>query len=151
MIVSSIISSPLGKLCIIEDNEIVLCISEYRGTSPVTVTDSNCVRQIKEYFNGIRKEFNLVYRLDGTEFQKMVWRECMRIPYGHTVSYGYIAEKIGKPKAVRAVGMALSRNPILLIIPCHRVTGKNGTGGFRLGLEAKKLLLSLENKSLISE
>jgi len=103
------------------------------------------IAQLEEYFKGERKSFELEILPAGTEFQQSVWQELQNIPYGHTASYSQIAQKIGTPKGCRAVGMANSRNPIPIIIPCHRVIGKNGTlTGFGGGLDTKKFLLDLE-------
>jgi methylated-DNA-[protein]-cysteine S-methyltransferase len=102
--------------------------------------------QVEEYLTGKRKEFDLPVKLDGTAFQKKVWLALDKIPYGKTVSYEEIAETIGQPTAQRAVGNAVGRNPLLLIVPCHRVIKKNGeTGNFGAGKEIKKLLLNLES------
>ncbi|MDO4550417.1 MAG: methylated-DNA--[protein]-cysteine S-methyltransferase [Planctomycetia bacterium] len=102
-------------------------------------------RQLQEYLVGKRKIFDLPLAPQGTEFQKKVWRELLKIPYGQTVSYKYIAEKIGNSRAARAVGMANHRNPIPIFIPCHRVVGASGNlTGFRGGLEIKQKLLKIE-------
>jgi methylated-DNA-[protein]-cysteine S-methyltransferase len=102
-------------------------------------------RQLTEYFDGQRKAFDLPLRPDGTEFQLDVLRELQKIPYGTTVSYRDIAERIGRPKAVRAVGAANGRNPLPIVIPCHRVIGSSGDlTGFGGGLATKEALLRLE-------
>lgn len=102
-------------------------------------------QQLTEYFAGERKKFDLPLALQGTEFQLLVLKELSRIPYGETVSYGEIAKRIGRPKAVRAVGAANGRNPIPIIIPCHRVIGSSGDlTGFGGGLDTKTELLRLE-------
>ena len=102
-------------------------------------------RQIGEYFAGERRDFDLPLRLSGTDFQVSVLEALQEIPYGETVSYGDIAKRIGRPKAVRAVGAANGRNPLPIVVPCHRVIGSDGSlTGFAGGLEAKKLLLRLE-------
>lgn len=103
---------------------------------------------LKRYFNGEKLDFSKipVTFLFGTEMEKMVWKELMRIPYGKTVSYSYLAEKIGIHSAQRFVGNAVGKNPIPVIIPCHRVVRKDGTlGGFSAGLHVKKYLLTLES------
>lgn len=106
---------------------------------------SEPLHQLQEYFAGKRQEFELQIDPQGTPFQKEVWRELCRIPYGKTASYQAIAERLGKPKACRAVGMANGRNPLPIIIPCHRIIGKNGTlTGFGGGLPMKRQLLDLE-------
>jgi methylated-DNA-[protein]-cysteine S-methyltransferase len=103
--------------------------------------------QVTEYFEGKRTRFNLPLALHGTEFQLAVWRALQKIPYGETRSYGEIAVSIGRPKAVRAVGMANNRNPISIIVPCHRVIGHDGKlVGYGGGLPLKKRLLELEKK-----
>ncbi len=102
--------------------------------------------QLKEYFSGKRKEFDLPLEFQGTAFQKQVWKALSRIPYGKTFSYQEIAQQIGAPKACRAVGAANGKNPISIIVPCHRVIGANGTlTGFAGGIATKEKLLNLEN------
>jgi methylated-DNA-[protein]-cysteine S-methyltransferase len=102
-------------------------------------------RQLGEYFAGDRKQFDLPLKLSGTDFQVRVLEELQRIPYGETTSYGAIAKSIGRPKAMRAVGAANGRNPIPIIIPCHRVIGSGGDlTGFGGGLDTKAALLRLE-------
>jgi methylated-DNA-[protein]-cysteine S-methyltransferase len=101
--------------------------------------------QIKEYFDGKRKQFKLPLAMHGTEFQLAVWHALQDIPYGETRSYKEIAASIGRPKAVRAVGMANNRNPISIIVPCHRVIGHDGKlVGYGGGLPLKQYLLELE-------
>lgn len=101
--------------------------------------------QLAEYFSGERKDFDLPLRIAGTEFQLSVLEALQEIPYGETRSYGAIAKQIGRPKAVRAVGAANGRNPIPIIVPCHRVIGHTGDlTGFGGGLDTKKALLRLE-------
>ncbi|WP_071393728.1 methylated-DNA--[protein]-cysteine S-methyltransferase [Bacillus tuaregi] len=105
------------------------------------------IAQIKEYLEGTRTSFSIPFDYQGTEFQQAVWKALCEIPYGVTKSYSDIAQHIQKPSAVRAVGTAIGKNPILISIPCHRVVGKNGAlTGFRGGLEMKKLLLDLERR-----
>jgi methylated-DNA-[protein]-cysteine S-methyltransferase len=102
-------------------------------------------RQLREYFSGTLKEFDIPLLMDGTEFQKRVWKMLQTIPYGETISYGELAKKIGDPKAVRAVGAANGQNPIPIIVPCHRVIGSDGSlTGFGGGIENKRKLLELE-------
>jgi methylated-DNA-[protein]-cysteine S-methyltransferase len=107
------------------------------------------VKQLDEYFRGERQEFELELAPRGTPFQLAVWNELQRIPYGTTISYRELAERIGKPSAVRAVGAANGANPIPIVIPCHRVIGANGTlVGYGGGLQLKRALLALENPQL---
>ena len=102
-------------------------------------------RQLREYFNGERREFDLPLRLGGTEFQVSVLKALQEIPYGETTSYGEVAKRIGRPRAVRAVGAANGRNPIPIVVPCHRVIGSTGDlTGFGGGLDTKEALLRLE-------
>ena len=105
----------------------------------------NTFWQLHEYFAGVRKEFKIPFDIAGTEFQKKVWKELQKIPYGKTASYKKIAEKVGGSSYVRAVGRANSQNPIPIIIPCHRVINTNGKiGGYSLGISIKEKLLELE-------
>lgn len=106
---------------------------------------ANACIQLNEYFAGRRKEFDLPLKLNGTEFQVSVLEALQDIPYGKTTSYGEIAKRIGRPKAVRAVGAANGRNPIPIVVPCHRVIGSTGDlTGFGGGLDTKEALLRLE-------
>jgi len=110
---------------------------------------SEVIRQLQAYFGGELKDFDLPLSLEGTEFQLRVWNALRAIPYGETISYARLAERIGNPKAVRAVGLANGSNPIPIIVPCHRVIGSDGSlTGFGGGLSTKKMLLELENKQL---
>jgi methylated-DNA-[protein]-cysteine S-methyltransferase len=109
-----------------------------RALAPVT-------RQLEEYFAGRRKVFDLDLAPEGTEFQRRVWERLLEIPYGETISYGTLARRVGNPAASRAVGLANGRNPIAIIVPCHRVIGSNGTlTGYGGGLPIKQKLLELE-------
>lgn len=104
-------------------------------------------RQLEEYFAGRRKEFEADLNPRGTEFQKAVWKAILEIPYGETRSYAEIAERIGKPRAYRAVGQAASKNPIAILIPCHRVVGSDGSlVGYAGGADLKSRLLELERR-----
>ena len=101
--------------------------------------------ELKEYFEGGRKVFDIPIKLNGTDFQKKVWEELLKIPYGETKSYLDIAKSIGNPKACRAVGMANNKNKIIIIVPCHRVIGSNKKlVGYAGGLDVKEKLLNLE-------
>ena len=110
---------------------------------------ANARKQLTDYFAGHRKSFDLSLdreALSGTDFQRRVWSELEKIPYGITISYGELAKRVGNPAAVRAVGLANGRNPISIIVPCHRVIGANGTlTGYGGGLERKRWLLELES------
>jgi methylated-DNA-[protein]-cysteine S-methyltransferase len=109
-------------------------------------------RQLKEYFAGKRREFDLPLRMEGTEFQQRVWRELTKIPFGETRSYGQLAKRIDNPNGSRAVGLANGRNPIAIIVPCHRVIGADGSlTGFGGGLDRKEWLLTHEGQPVTSE
>ena len=104
-------------------------------------------KNLLDYFEGRSKEFNFELCIEGTEFQKKVWSEMIKIPYGETISYGELAQRVGCPKGARAVGMACNKNKIPIIIPCHRVVGKNGKlTGFAGGLQTKEFLLKIEGE-----
>ena len=102
--------------------------------------------QLGEYFRGERESFSLPLSLSGTEFQRRVWAEIEKNPFGETCSYGEIARRIGHPGASRAVGSACRANPVLLLVPCHRVTAAGRRGGYVLGADAKEYLLTLEGR-----
>ena len=102
-------------------------------------------RELAAYFAGERRTFDLPLRPQGTDFQKAVWAELQKVPFGSRTSYGELAERIGRPAAARAVGGAVGKNPLLVLIPCHRVLGKDGSlTGFSAGLDLKTALLALE-------
>lgn len=118
---------------------------KFRQASKVNSEEYSFHEQIIEYLNGRRKSFSLPLDLRGTDFQKKVWNELIKIPYGETRTYKDIARSINVPQGYRAVGNALNKNPVLIVIPCHRVIGSDGKlTGFRGGLELKAKLLELE-------
>lgn len=133
---------------IIEENGYIVKIgvvdSIYEGVSSSLVVNE-CIKELDEYFNKKRKVFNVPIKLNGTLFQMKVFEVLKSIPYGHTLSYEDVAILIGKPKASRAVGNACNKNPIMIVVPCHRVIGKNGKlVGFAYGTDLKEELLELE-------
>ncbi len=141
----------IGKIHVAEsDNKIFrlfLPVDTLPGETEVRATPllREAEDQIKAYLKGKLKAFSLPLNPQGTSFMKNVWKSLLLIPYGEMSSYQEIAEEIGAPKACRAVGLANNRNPIPILIPCHRVVGKNGAlTGYRGGLEIKKALLALE-------
>lgn len=143
-------NSPAGVLKIEMKGGSVVGISiaekaeDTAGSLPATVS-----AELDEYFSGARREFSFPVTMQGTEFQKEVWKELQLIPYGSTATYGQIAARTGNPRASRAVGMACNRNPLLIAVPCHRVVGANGKLiGFAAGLDVKLKLLQLEKKSV---
>lgn len=150
-------SSPFGTLYVGEDKEKICRISFFDDKCFVDAQASyketslllSAKKQFDEYFVGKRQEFNLPLLLKGTDFQNLVWKELMNIPYGNVTTYSDIATAIGRPKAFRAVGMANHDNPLPIIIPCHRVLGKNGKlTGYAYGLDVKEKLLTLEKAAL---
>ena len=140
--------SPIGVLEIELKNDIVLGLKVVEScgkASEATGYFAEVAKQLNEYFAGKRTKFELNIYPKGTGFQKKVWAELLKIPYGKTKSYQEIAEAVAKPKAQRAVGSACNKNPILLIIPCHRVISKTGKlTGFACGVDRKEQLLKLE-------
>ena len=148
--------SPVGRLTLIGSGDHLVGL-RFEGERPPTgsVRDDrrlrDAVAQLDEYFAGRRTRFDLPLAPPGTPFQKAVWRALTRIPYGETASYGDIARAIGKPAASRAIGSANHRNPIAIVIPCHRVIGADGSmTGYGGGLDRKRLLLSLEARRVPS-
>ena len=142
----------LGSVTLVEEDGALLAISTHRsweGIVQETPLIKEAYHQLIEYLQGNRKTFHLPLRMKGTDFQVTVWKALCDIPYGETRSYKQIAEAIGNPKAVRAVGLANNKNPLLVVVPCHRVIGANGKlVGYAAGIEKKEFLLKLE-KSLL--
>ncbi len=117
-----------------------------------TALSDGAARQVRQYLAGERRTFELPVQLTGTDFQRAVWRALSAIPYGETATYGEIARRIGRPGAARAVGAAAGRNPVCLVIPCHRCVGAGGAlTGFTCGLWRKEKLLALEKKPFTKE
>jgi methylated-DNA-[protein]-cysteine S-methyltransferase len=111
-----------------------------------TIVMDNCFKELNEYVKGIKRNFNIKTLAIGTEFQQNVWLFLQKIPYGETISYKDVANSIGMPKAFRAVGNAVGKNPIPIIIPCHRVILNNGKiGGYSGGISIKRILMNIEN------
>ena len=151
-------ASPIGRLLVVAEGKAVTEIHfpnkrvrparDWEEGSPLL---RRAAKQLEQYFAGRRKAFDLPLEPRGTEFQRAVWAELQRIDYGGTVSYGELATRIARPKAVRAVGAANGANPIPIVIPCHRVIGANGKlTGFGGGLPTKKKLLALESGAALS-
>ncbi len=143
-------SSPIGDLFITANHDALLRINwnirnyEYNSNEITELT----ILQLKEYFAGKRKTFTIPLKLEGTPFQKSVWEALQKIEYGTSKSYSWISKKINNPKATRAVGNANNKNPIPIIVPCHRVIRADGRlGGYAGGLEIKKYLLNLEREN----
>lgn len=147
--------TPIGVICIKEKNECITSIYLDENISEVEECETRLIKQtytqLMEYFKGKRTSFDIPIELNGTKFQKKVWKALLEIPYGKTYSYKDIAKKIGNENACRAVGGANNKNPIIIIVPCHRVIGKNGSlVGYACGLDIKQKLLDIElkNKSM---
>lgn len=145
--------TPIGRLLLLADEagltEIRFAREEGHAIEPewtgVSALLAEAARQLDAYFAGTLRDFDLPLAAAGTEFMKNVWAELVRIPFGQTVSYGELAERIGNPKASRAVGLANGKNPLPIVVPCHRVIGANGKlTGFAGGLDLKRRLLQLE-------
>ena len=149
----------IGKIGIIETHNNITSVGFVNGTEDTQVEDiavnetpllKEAGKQLQQYLEGNRKYFDLPLLPAGTEFQKKVWGILQTIPYGETWSYKEVAEKVGSPKAARAVGMANNRNPIAIFIPCHRVIGADGKlVGYGGGLHIKEYLLNLEKQNRI--
>lgn len=153
MILKKCIKTPVGYLTLITDTKFLIEVrwekSSFNETHPILLMAES---QLEEYFSGKRNSFNVPLSADGTLFQKMVWNALGTIPIGHTTTYGALAGQLGNPKASRAVGLANSKNPLPIFVPCHRVIGKNGElTGFLGGLKAKEKLLKHEQVFLDSQ
>ena len=147
-----IVPSPVGPLTLTQEDQALtgLHFGEHpqQGAEGPTPLLEEAARQLEEYFAGQRKEFSLPLAPKGTEFQLRVWQALLQIPYGETRSYGELAAMVGNPKACRAVGGANHRNPLSILIPCHRVVGTGGSlTGYAGGLSVKEFLLKLESEA----
>ena len=145
-----------GKILVVSDGSAITALyvkdmAIPNGRNEADALTDRVAEQLEEYFSGKRKEFDIPLHPQGTDFQRSVWKELQRIPYGETISYKQMAINIGNPKACRAVGLANNKNPISIIIPCHRVIGSNGAlVGYGGGLDMKRKLLDLEKKHFLS-
>jgi len=152
-IYKTVLKTPIGYLLITASNRELISVnfitcrvkSELSKTKPEILKAAE--KQLIEYFSGKRKKFNIKLKYEGTEFQKKVWKQLKRIPYGKTMSYKDIAKLIGKPKSARAIGNANNKNKIPIIIPCHRVISSNDElSGYGGGAEKKEYLLQFERE-----
>ena len=147
------VDTSVGRLYLAEENG---CLVRLDGGEPgkediiqETTLLVNATKQLKEYFAGKRRQFEIPIHMEGSDFQKKVWNALTRIPYGETRSYGEIAREVGSPGSARAVGGACHHNPVMIMVPCHRVIGSNGRlVGFGGGLPIKEALLRLEGISI---
>ena len=145
-----ITASPLGYIKILGNKDGLVSISilnsEEKITDIIPIELQDCVHQLNEYFEGKRTQFDLQLNPEGTDFQKKVWKLLQTIPYGKTMSYLQLSQQIGDVKAIRAVANANGRNPIWIVVPCHRVIGSNGNlTGYAGGLQRKQWLLEHES------
>lgn len=151
----TVIDSPIGELLLLGDGLALRGLYMQAGRKPARIASqsqrspaafTDVRTQLHEYFAGERTSFDTPLAMEGNSFERRVWRALSDIPHGETVSYGEIARRIGRPMAARAVGLANGRNPIAVIVPCHRVIGADGTlTGYGGGLERKRFLLELES------
>jgi len=150
--------SPVGPLLLAGDSD-ALCLVSFESSKHAAPPQGDwkhdnapfaeVIRQLQAYFRGELRQFDVPLALEGTEFQRRVWNALQAIPYGETISYLQLAERIGNSRAVRAVGLANGSNPIPIIVPCHRVIGSDGSlTGFGGGISTKKKLLELESRQL---
>jgi methylated-DNA-[protein]-cysteine S-methyltransferase len=149
------IDSPIGTLLLVGDGHALHRVDMQQGRRPTRIDPSwqrdpealaDAATQLSEYFAGSRRAFELDLSMAGNPFERRVWDELVEIPYGETASYGEIAQRVGAASAARAVGLANGRNPIAVIVPCHRVIGADGSlTGYGGGLERKRFLLDLES------
>lgn len=152
MIKYKVFSTPAGWIKLIEDQGFLVKLEllndrEEGGQESILLEETE--KQLSAYFRGERKSFDLPLKFHGTDFQEKVWKVLQTIPYGQTRSYKQVAEAIGNEKASRAVGGANNKNPLPILVPCHRVVGSNGAMvGYGLGLPVKKQLLALEGIEL---
>ncbi len=151
------IKSPIGNIFFVWKKEGVLLVGFIEGDYSEKLSDfikdnfriirstSPLESQLKEYFEGVRKEFGLKLIMNGTPYQEKVWKELLKVPYGETISYGELAKRVGNPKGARSIGMAAYLNRIGIIIPCHRVIRSSGDiGGYASGVSKKRWLLEHE-------
>ena len=145
-----IIKLPLGFTKIVGDEDGITSIyildSDEKTTDIIPEVLEDCAHQLREYFEGKRTQFDLQINLEGSEFQKKVWNQLQTIPYGKTISYLQLSQQLGDVKAIRAVANANGKNPLWIVIPCHRVIGSDGSlTGYAGGLHRKQWLLEHEN------
>ena len=142
----TVIQSPMGPLTLFaQDNRLTaLVFGDFGGYDHLPLFEM-ARRQLEEYFAGVRQNFDLPLDPGGTDFQRWVWRALLDIPYGKAISYRELARRVDRPKGFQAVGQANGKNPLPILIPCHRVIGADGSlGGYSGGLDRKRFLLDLE-------
>lgn len=151
------VETPIGRLLLAADDAGLCAVRRAEETDCAGQGDASPVLaraacQLKAYFAGELRAFDLPLSVHGTAFERAVWQTLAQIPYGSVQSYGQIAEQLGRPGAARAVGAACGRNPLLIVVPCHRVVASSGAlTGFAAGMEAKRLLLAREGWAIRSD
>lgn len=150
--VTAYYKTPIGTAKIVGDENGIIAVTVIDGAIEISAEIpeilQDCVQQLDEYFNGTRKQFNLKLNPQGTDFQKRVWKKLLLVPYGKTLTYLQQSKQLGDVKAIRAVASANGKNPIWIVIPCHRIIGSNGSlTGYAGGIWRKKWLLEHENPS----
>lgn len=148
-----IIKSPLGYTKILGDENGIASVSvlnsEEKETETIPEVLQDCVQQLQDYFSGTLKNFNLKLKPEGSSFQKKVWNELQNIPFGKTISYLELSKRLGDVKAIRAVANANGKNPLWIVVPCHRVIGSDGSlTGYAGGLHRKQWLLEHESPNI---
>ncbi len=149
------LETPIGRVVLESDGDVLIGLwlpherrhprrDGARGANGGPDVLEQAAAELEEYFAGTRTDFDVALELDGTTFQREVWDELTRIGYGETITYGELARRVGRPRGPRAVGQANGRNPIPIIVPCHRVVASGGIGGYGGGLKIKRALLALE-------
>ena len=145
--------SAIGRIIVEDDGSFITRVyvdNAFIGSGDNSRLFITAKTQLEEYFCGKRREFDIPLKLNGTEFQKTIWNALLTVPYGKTASYKDIAAMIGKPKAARAAGGANNKNPIIIIVPCHRVVGADGSlTGYAYGMDIKQKLLDIETKNTV--
>ncbi|HEY9221108.1 MAG TPA: methylated-DNA--[protein]-cysteine S-methyltransferase [Lutibacter sp.] len=150
--VTTYYKTPIGTAKIVGDENGIIAVTVIDGAIEISAEIpeilQDCVQQLDEYFNGTRKQFNLKLNPQGTDFQKRVWKKLLLVPYGKTLTYLQQSKQLGDVKAIRAVASANGKNPIWIVIPCHRIIGSDGSlTGYAGGIWRKKWLLEHENPS----
>lgn len=137
----------IQEVCFLEEDEVLTGSPGPEAGEVSTTVVNECVRQLDEYFAGKRIQFTVPYALEGSSFQKKVWAELQKVPFGKTLTYRSLAQRLGDVKAIRAVGSANGKNPLAILVPCHRIIGSDGSlTGYAGGLGRKKWLLTHENR-----